>query len=634
MEWDWDQFARQSLDLLSITNEQGFFVWLSPNWENALGYTLDELHAHHFTEFVHEDHIRSTLRRARELVETGVDVIGFTNQYRHKNGTLRWFEWNVSHTHDGLYYGTARDVTARMAREFTQRERLDLLEAAETHAKLGRFRVNLRTGEGTWSPTVGKLVGLPAGSDSIDMSDSLKLLHPDDRERVAEVLNQGIARKEEFTYVARILGADGKIRWISTVGRVMCAEDGTPAILHGLVSDVTAERERAERLVHTERLATIGQMAAGVAHEINNPLHFLILNLSLLEEGLEGRLSDADLLSLDGAKRGVDRVRRIVDGLRRFARTSPSSRAFSNPLELLDETLAMIRGRFGYGVDISVDIHPDIAYVTVDEQAFVQSLLNLVVNACQAVEMTGERGKVWVRARLEHDGGVEMVIIEVEDEGPGLPADAERIFEPFFTTKPSGEGTGLGLSIARTQVLAQGGDLSLRNREGSRGARATLTLPVIPRVDADASTPPHEPRSKQILDAAEDAPKPGTEPPRSILIVDDESSITRTMSRYLRRHGWEVETASCGERALEIIEAKPQWSLILCDMKMPGLSGTELHERLLAEHPECERSLHFMTGDSWSEDNQMVLLDLDRPHLDKPFSFSELKAFVELNAFT
>ena len=119
---------------------------------------------------------------------------------------------------------------------------------------------------------------------------------------------------------------------------------------------------------------------------------------------------------------------------------------------------------------------------------------------------------------------------------------------------------------------------------------------------------------------------------RAILIVDDEPSITRTLARYLSKRGWEVETASGGEVALELVGSRPHWSLILCDMKMPGLSGVELRERLLLEHPDQESTLHFMTGDSWSEDNQAALLELGRPHLDKPFSIGEFKTFVERNA--
>jgi PAS domain S-box-containing protein len=608
---DWKYLAECSRDMLSVTDEQGRFVWLSSSWEAALGYPLEEL----TTRSVHDLMYEQSGEGAQARQELG----RHTHRYRHRDGHPVWLEWDVTRGPDGLSYGAARDVTARLERERTQREQLALLEAVEVHARVGRYRVDLRTGESEWTPVISTLHGLAPDAGPLSLEESTGYLHPDDVDRVTELFGQAIEQGTPFSYEARLVGADGEVRWASTIGMVARAEDGTPAALYGLSRDVTEEKTRVERLMHTERLATIGQMAAGVAHEINNPLQFLSVSLELLEYGLGDRMSDDDERALAGARKGVDRVRLIVDGLRRFARSPCDGQARERPAALIEEAMAMTRGRFTAQVDVVLELAPDLEDVVVPEQALTQALLNLLVNACQAVEATGERGRVTVRAARHTQGARELVVVEVEDDGPGLPADAERIFEPFFTTKPSGEGTGLGLALARAQVSALGGALTVRDREGARGALATLTLPAEERdaQDPGGAAAPHERIRTR---------------PRSILIVDDEPTITKALSLYLDARGWEVETANGGEQALEVVARRPGWAMILCDMRMPGLNGVGLRERLLAEHPECEPSLHFMTGDYWSDDHRDALAALGRPHLQKPFVMSELMGFLENHA--
>jgi PAS domain S-box-containing protein len=457
-------------------------------------------------------------------------------------------------------------------------------------------------------------------------------IHPDDLDATftEEARLMRIDGYETHQFVNRYRRRDGgysSLEWNATIG-----DDG---MLYGIVRDVTEQRARAERLIHIERLASIGELAAGVAHEINNPLQFLTMNLEMLREDLAefGLYDEAFSESIEGALEGAERVRKIVGALRRFVRRPGKKRARVAPKVLLDGALRMVKGRYAQDVWFELELEDDLPRVEVEEQSISQSLLNLLTNACQSVTQTGARGRVRVRVFQELGDMGAQVVFEVEDEGVGLEVDEpERVFEPFFTTKPSGEGTGLGLSITRGLIAAHGGDVTLSNRADARGALARLTLPL--RHDLA--------RGEGSLSEASEVAGSGAKvthmrAPRvvrgpSVLLVDDEPTIVRSLARHLRSRGYEVETARSGREALELLCARSLcWNLVLCDLKMPEVDGKALREQMIALCPDLEPRLHFMTGDSWSAENRAFLESLERPHLDKPFVLSELRAFVEEN---
>ena len=631
---NWEHFSNQSVDLLSTLDTEGYFQWLSPRWTHALGWTLDELKSRPYTHLLHPDDVERSRAEVRMFDRDGGYVAAeFINRYRHKDGHYVWLEWNASRGPDRLLYSTTRVVTRRVEHEQAQREQLALLEAIEAQTSIGRWRVDLVTGAVRWSSSVFHIYGLDADPDAPgapSVASGIEGYHPDDRAMVSEAVDGAIERGEPFAFVARVVRPSGEVRWVSVDGLVLHDDRNEPTVMHGLIRDITRERSENRQLVHTERLASIGQMAGGVAHEINNPLQFMTLSMELLHDQLVVDV-DANALELellDAAREGADRVRKTVGALRRFVRLPSEQRTLVAPAALLEEALGLTRALLDRDTLLRIEIEDGLPHVEVVEQEIVQSILNVLTNAAQSVASTGRRGSVFVRVFVQKSGPRPQVVFEVEDDGAGLPDDhVSRLFEPFFTTRQSEGGTGLGLSIARGLVAAHGGEVILLDREDGDGAIARLQLPA-------ASAPATHRRPREELDAQADVTRPGVHEVREavkILLVDDEQTILRALSRHLNAHGYDVTTATDGVEAFQAMKTRDDWALVLCDLKMPTLGGMQLHERVREELPALEPLLHFMTGDSWSPEYKSFLESIARPHLDKPFTLEGLRAFLGAN---
>jgi CheY-like chemotaxis protein len=294
------------------------------------------------------------------------------------------------------------------------------------------------------------------------------------------------------------------------------------------------------------------------------------------------------------------------------------------------------------GVSLTVDIADGETPLMLDRAGFEQVVTNLVTNGGHAA---GPGGAVRLVARREGEG-YEVV---VEDNGAGIkPENLGRIFEPFFTTKPTGQGVGLGLSVSLGIVQAHGGQLIAENRGASAGggARFILWLPVVRVTPTDVSTdvstdvatvdtepPPPPPRVKTPpgeIPAALASPLPARRP--SFLIVDDEVSIRHALRRYFERRGWVVDEAADGTEALVKVsrpDAALLYDVILCDLRMPGLSGRELYERLQATAPKLAERLVLSTGDSSGDDVSEFLATVTVPVLEKPFELTALEAVAD-----
>ncbi len=628
----WQHFAKQSSDLLCVVDSEGTYVWANHRWAQVFGRSDEEMLGHAFVEFMHPDDLADAVVIFERVMSGSHEasphtVIEFTGRYRHVDGHYLWLEWNASPPTDGVIYATARDVTARMERELEQAPWIRLLGAIEDHTGMGRWGTDLRTGETYWSPAVASIYGYEPDATSLDYDRGLDAFHPDDADWVLRLVKESVVAGAPFEYEARIVRPDGGLRWIEVQGLVEKDASGIATMLHGLVKDTTEERLHDERLMYIERLATIGKLAAGVAHEINNPLQFLSMNLEMLSEDFRGRATPAELDSIEDALEGVDRVRKIVEVLRRFGRTPSTRRQRVAPEDLLDDAVRVM-GRGACSAAMERVVAPDLPELHVERESIVQALVNLCTNACHSVEALDADGGILVRVFREVDEAGDVVVFEVEDEGLGLPPEhLDRVFEPFYTTKAGGLGTGLGLSTTRGIAATHGGDITLSNRTDRVGALARLTLPVFAEEEPVADThdvqevPMEGADATRNSEAEEHAPR--------ILVVDDEQAIASLLSRYLERIGYEVEVAGGGEEALEVLEGRRDWGLILCDLKMPDLDGKDLRRLLLERAPELERRLHFMTGDSWSEENHDFLTSLKRRHLNKPFVVTELVTFVE-----
>ena len=378
------------------------------------------------------------------------------------------------------------------------------------------------------------------------------------------------------------------------------AEPGSAVLVF---EDHTDRRRLQEQLIQSEKMSAIGQLIAGVAHDLNNPLASVVgFSDFLAEAGVPASLEEP----LQVIRQEAERAATIVKNLLSFARTQEGERVRQPIQPLLDSTLVLLRNQLmTHKVEATLDVEPGLPEVEVDANQIKQVFVNLINNACQAIASDAPSGRIWISAKRAQD----VIAVSVTDSGPGIPEDvAARVFEPFFTTKPEGEGTGLGLSICQGILKEHGGRISLESRPDS-GATFTVELPVgVPAVRAEPAPAPR-----------------GEAKPLHILVVDDEPHILHYMRATLESWGHTVEVASDGAYALERALAGP-FDVIICDLRMPHLSGRDMYMKLVRQDPRVAERIIFATGDTVRGDTLQFLDGLGRPYLHKPFTLAELRA--------
>jgi len=385
-----------------------------------------------------------------------------------------------------------------------------------------------------------------------------------------------------------------------------------------LARDVTEQVERELQLRRTERLASLGTLVGGVAHELNNPLTAIagFVELMLAEER-----SEEDRDALETLRRETQRVAKIVSDLRLLARESQDVKNRKlQAIDVNDIIRHAVRVR-RYALEtsnirVNLKLEPDLPKARGVPSEIEQVVLNLIVNASHALDASDRQDKVLtIRSAATRAG----VAFEVIDNGSGIPEKViEHIFDPFFTTKSPGEGTGLGLSLVHSIISEHGGRISVNSIEG-RGSAFSVLLPFSrDELDEDAA-------------ASQPAANTPTVQPLRVLIVDDEAAIRLALVRHLRRRGHTVETAEDGAAALEQI-ASSGFDVILSDIRMPGMSGDRLLRELRERGSEdAIRRLLFMTGDPASEAVQQGV-EHAIPVLSKPFTLREITEKIEEHA--
>ncbi|AHG90065.1 PAS sensor protein [Gemmatirosa kalamazoonensis] len=394
--------------------------------------------------------------------------------------------------------------------------------------------------------------------------------------------------------------------------------DARGASLHFLcyVENLAPLRTAENALRQAEKLAAVGQFVSGVAHELNNPLAAVLLfSEGLLEECATDRERETLVLLQEQASR----ARAIVRDLLSFVRGSDGDPTTLPAAEVLAHAVrALERQALSAGSRVDYVSAGDLGWVRVDRVAIEQVLTNLVVNALQAAP----GGTVRVVASATPT----ELRVAVEDEGPGIPRDVlPRVFEPFFTTKPVGMGTGLGLSVSLGIAERHGGTLRAENREAphDRGARLVLALPLV-----------DGPAVAHTGVAAPAAVESAVAGPRRVLVVDDEEAIRRALARFFVRRGWEVDEAADGgpafDRLVDGAEGRaPSYDLVISDLRMPGVSGAALHDRVAERYPDLLDRLIFATGDLVSPEAAEFVERTSCPVLEKPFRFATLDGLVE-----
>jgi len=365
-----------------------------------------------------------------------------------------------------------------------------------------------------------------------------------------------------------------------------------------------------ETLIQSEKLATMGQLLAGVAHELNNPLTVVLGRAAMLRELLADQPAAEHGQKISEAAR---RCGRIVKNFLALARHRPPERHVVSLNDIVTEAVELMAYPLRVDdVEVRLDLSQDLPQLWADPYQLHQVLVNLIANAHQAMRAAPPPRRLTLRSR--HESTRQRVLLEAADTGPGIPREIEaRIFEPFFTTKLEGQGTGLGLSLCKEMVEEHGGLIRVEGRRG-QGAVFTVELPV--------RAPPATSDSARVRETR--VPISG----KTILVVDDEVEITGLLSEILSMHGCRVDTACSGIVALQKLEER-RYDVILSDVRMPGMDGPALRRELGRRHPDLLSRLVFVTGDTLSPETQAMLKEAAAPSLSKPLHFPEVLEVIQ-----
>ena len=553
------------------------------------------------------------------------ELEGFSLEYPcHAPGLQRWFVARVSRFDDR---GQVRVLVAH--------QDVSALKAAGQALHVGeeRLRLALASSRSTWwdhdvprdAITVGEGWRLLTGQDPTTirtLKDWLAAIHPDDvaasQARRQALLAGGAERFEDER---RLRTADGRWTWARVRGEVTGHDAaGRPLRVVGTVTDTDQLHGLQDRLLEATRLASVGTLAAGVAHEINNPLAWIHSNLELALDRLRetgpagGAAASVEVQGLLGESiLGTTRIAEIVKAMRALGR--PERAEETRPLDVaaeLQRAVQMVRNQLQQRARLVIDVPEGLPAVQARTSELGRVFLNLLLNAAQAIpDGRPDANTIAVSARAAG----EWLVVEVRDTGVGIaPEVKERLFDPFFTTKPVGQGTGLGLPIARSIVDAAGGRIEVESEPG-QGAAFRVRLPATRApAAAPAATPP---------------PPAGPAPARRrVLLVDDEPAVAQAMSRWLGRHH-EVTVLHSAAEVLQRIDAGARWDAMLVDLMMPGTDGVAFHDRLAATHPELLHRLAFLSGGAFGERATGFLATHEVPMVAKPARLAELLEVVD-----
>jgi signal transduction histidine kinase len=394
----------------------------------------------------------------------------------------------------------------------------------------------------------------------------------------------------------------------------------------GVATDVTERHHMQDRILSAERMASVGTIAASVAHEINNPLSYVIACLEFLtREGSPIQYGanvlavrypdDHDVRQLclrlarlvepfDNVRDGIERMRVIARDLKTFARVDDQDRVPVDVCEVLKSAIRMASNETEHRATLMTDL-AEVPWVSASEPRLGQVFLNLLVNAAQAFDAEGLPESNWIRVITRQDEG-DRVIVEVSDNGPGIePRVLARIFEPFFTTKPVGVGTGLGLSVCRNIVESYGGTIEAVSEVG----RGTTIRVVLAPMEGTSSRPPP---SRRKLGGV---PMPKV---MNLLVIDDDPMVGNAFRLTLSREA-EVRVVTSGQAALDLIGADDGFDLIFCDLMMPGLTGRDFFAELSRINPRLAQKIVFMTGGAIDQDVREFVARVPNRCLQKPF---------------
>jgi PAS domain S-box-containing protein len=579
-------------------------------WEAYSGQVLDAFRGTGWLEAVHPDEREGAASFWRAVLASGK---AGEQEFRVRSlkGAYRWVISRAVPVRSpdgsiGEWVGTLTDIQEQKVAEAARSEANLRLAAALRAGRMMAWDWDFVTGEVTRSDTALDVLGLPSGS----ITNFLDRIHDEDQALYQAAIETATQESGTYDVEYRFHKPDGHLVWLRETGQIDVSPDGKPLRARGLVFDISDRRRLEAQLRQSQKMEAMGQLTGGVAHDFNNLLTVIIGNTEVLSDTLTDPQQRAMAnMVLDAAERGAV----LNEQLLSFARRQALKPEPLDPYEVVHGMLGLLKRTLGEHIEIRTVLSTSKYAALIDRTQFGNALLNLAVNARDAMPQGGTLTiSTGERAAGPDDGDIPMgqpvVFVSVSDTGSGMPPEVlARAFEPFFTTKDVGKGSGLGLSMVYGFAQQSGGHVTIRSQEG-QGTTVTILLRAVNRGSSAA-----EPLRDEAVPRGQER----------VLLVEDEPSVRKFVASQLRSLGYDVKVAENGPEALRMLEQGQAADLLFTDVVLPqGMSGVELTRRARNLDP----TLKVLLTSGYSEEvfEQHGRLNDQVPLLRKPYRRKEL----------
>ncbi|MBL7645631.1 MAG: PAS domain S-box protein [Candidatus Hydrogenedentes bacterium] len=608
-----------------ITDLEGTITWANPAFAKISGYALDEAIGKNPRDLVKSgQHHRKLFENLWATIQAGRVWRG-TLINRRKDGDLYSEAQSISPIRDGSgnvthFVAVKEDVTEKLRAQATLQEARERLQRAVTAGNIALWEWNRATGTVLYSAEWMEQVGLEAAEVVNTIDDWFRRVHPEDIGPLRKTLDDCVSEPwRRFQREFRIKRADGELRWILLGAAAVADESGSPSRIIGTNVDITDRKRLELEFLQAQKMESIGLLAGGVAHDFNNLLGVIggYTELMLESVGAEGPLHE----NVMQIKRAADRATGLTRQLLAFSRRQILRPSVADLNGIIEDAEKMLRRLIGEDIELRVELTPGLGRVMADPGQVDQILMNLAVNARDAMPGGGRltiatrNEEIDERQARQRPGGRpgRYACVEVRDSGIGMDAEVRaRIFEPFFTTKEVGKGTGLGLATVYGIVKQSGGNIWVESESG----KGTAFQIYLPWIEAAPALERHDSLPEGMV--------PGGE---TILLAEDEEALRAVMRITLSRAGYTVLEAHDGLHALSLLKAHPgRVDLVLTDVVMPGLNGPDLVREIAGLQPGVK--VLFMSGYADDTIVHQGVLDDGIEFINKPFSFIQLNRKV------
>lgn len=621
-----------------ISTPQGVLVDANEAFLKLSGYSIEELRTIDFNDFYPNPEGRKALLDA---VRRKGQLQGYEAQMVTRSGVKVWVSISsrsITHLGEVCLLSVVIDITKRKQYEQELRNNEERFRAV-FHGVLEGILV---ADENRRFVMANKAICQMLGYTEHELTNlGIWDIHPEkELRRIEQVFRQLLIGGSSLVADIPVKRKNGTVFYADINATPVVI--GDRQLLMGCFRDVSEKRSLQATLAQSDRLASMGMLAAGVAHEINNPLAYILYNLQSMGEDLPGlvasmkhcykairdHLSDEDADAIIGelfnpatfddllertkdALMGTHRIKDIARGLATFSRVEVDDLSEVDLHYAIDCAINMAYNEVKYRARLIKDFG-EVPTIWASDGRISQVFLNLIINAAHAIEEGDvEHNEIRIRTWADQNN----VYAEVSDTGKGISTeDVDKLFEPFFTTKGIGLGSGLGLAICRSIVTGFGGEIRVMSAEGY-GSQFIVRLPVRKS----------EREADQLKCVTERPPQPVIR--GRILVVDDEPGVRTAIRRMLRNH--EIVEVSSGEDAQSLLETDQAFDLILCDLMMPRMSGMDLHKWLIARDQPLSNRMLFITGGVFTPKAREYLTTISLPTIEKPFDVENVRKLID-----